>query len=243
MAAKGIRITPAQWKRAVLPGVCFGLNIMLFSMAVTRTSIAHAEFISNLAPLLVVPVGARFFGESVAPRALSWAVTALAGMALVLFNGPAGNSASLGGDALAALAVGTWASYMLLTRAKLGDMDVARFMGAISPIALVVIAPVAIGRGDVLDVSARGWASIAVLGVLSSVLSHGLIVFAQQHVPVAMISILQVAQPALAVGWAFLLVDEQVNAWQLVGGAVVVVSLALFVLTARRMAAAAPPAP
>lgn len=237
MAIRGIRITRAQWKRAILPGVCFGLNITLFFTAITRTSIAHAEFIGGLTPLLVVPIGAKLFGERIAVKALGWALLAIAGMALVLFNGPSTNSATLEGDAITFLAVGTWTSYILLTKANRGDMDVTRFMGAISPIALVVIAPIAIARGGVLDVPAHGWVYIATLGVLTGVLSHGLIVFAQHHVPVATISILQVAQPALAVGWAFVLVDERVDAWQIVGGAIVIASLALFVVTARRVEA------
>lgn len=237
MAIKKVRITRAQWKRAIVPGVCFGLNITLFFTAITKTSIAHAEFIGGLTPLLVVPIGAKVFGERIAVKALAWALVALAGMALVLFNGPSTNSATLEGDAITFLAVGTWTSYILFTKANRGDMDVTRFMGAISPIALLVIAPLAIARGDMLNVPAHGWIYIATLGLLTGVLSHGLIVFAQHHLPVATISILQVAQPALAVGWAFLLVDERVDVWQVVGGAIVVASLALFVVSARRIEA------
>jgi len=235
MAIRGVRISRAQWKRALLPGVCFGLNITLFFTAITKTSIAHAEFIGGLAPLLIVPIGAKLFGERIAVKALGWAAVAVVGMALVLFNGPSSSSASWQGDAITFLAVGTWASYILLTKANRGDMDVVRFMGAVSPIALAVIAPLAISRGDVLDVPAHGWIYIALLGGITGVLSHGLVVFAQHHLPVATISILQVAQPALAVGWAVLLLDEQVDVWQIVGGALVIVSLALFVMTARRL--------
>jgi drug/metabolite transporter (DMT)-like permease len=237
MAAKGIRITRAQWKRAILPGVFFGLNITLFFTAITKTSIAHAEFIGGLTPLLIVPIGAKLFGERIAVKALGWALLAIAGMALVLFNGPSTNSATLAGDAITFLAVGTWTSYILFTKAKRGDMDVTRYMGAVSPIALLVIAPIAIGHGDVLHVPAHGWIYIGTLGLLTGVLSHGLIVFAQHHLPVATISILQVAQPALAVGWAFVLVDERVDSWQIVGGLIVIASLALFVVTARRVEA------
>ena len=237
MAFKGIRITRVQWKRAILPGVSFGLNITLFFTAITRTSIAHAEFIGGLTPLLVVPIGAKLFGERIAVKALGWALVAIAGMALVLFNGPPSNSATIGGDAITFLAVGTWTSYILFTKANRGDMDVTRFMGAISPIALLVIAPIAIGQGDVLDIPAHGWIYIATLALLTGVLSHGLIVFAQHHLPVATIVILQVAQPALAVGWAFLLVDERVDSWQVLGGVIVIVSLALFVVTAKRVEA------
>jgi len=167
---------------------------------------------------------------------------AIAGMALVLFNGPPSSSATWQGDAITFLAVGTWVSYVLFTKANRGDMDVARFMAAVSPIALVVMAPIAIAGGGMLAVPAGGWIYIVLLGGLTGVLSHGLIVFAQHHLPVAMISILQVAQTALAVGWAFLLVDERVDVWQIVGGTIVVISLALFVLTARRGATHRPQA-
>jgi len=237
MAIKGIRITRAQWRRAILPGVCFGLNITLFFTAITRTSIAHAEFIGGLAPLLIVPIGAKLFGERLAGKALGWALVAIVGMALVLFTGPSTNSATVGGDAITLVAASTWTAYVLSTKALRGDMDVTRYMGAITPIALLVIAPIAIGRGDVLDVPAHAWIYIAALALLTGVLSHGLIVFAQHHMPVATISILQVGQPALAVVWAFVLVDERVVAWQIVGGAVVIASLALFIVTARRVEA------
>jgi drug/metabolite transporter (DMT)-like permease len=240
MLLRGIRISPAQWRRALLPGILFGVNIGLFFVAITKTSIAHAEFIGGLAPLFVVPIGARLFGEHIAAKALAWAAVAVAGMALVLFTGPPSNSATVGGDLITLLAVGTWTGYVLLTKANRGDMDVVQYMGAITAIALVVLAPYAIATGDALDVPAHGWISIAALGVLTGVMSHGLIVFAQQHLPVAMISILQVAQPALAVGWSYVLIDEHVDVWQLVGGGVVVVSLALFVVTARRIAAGRP---
>lgn len=239
MAVRRIRITPAQWKRAILPGVAFGLNITLFFTAITKTSIAHAEFIGGLTPLLVVPIGAKLFGESIAAKALGWALVAIVGTALVLFNGPSSSSATVGGDAITFLAVGTWTSYILFTKANRGDMDTTRFMGAVSPIAaLAVIAPIAIASGNVLEVPARGWIYIVTLAGLTGVLSHGLVVFAQHHLPVTTIVILQVAQPALAVGWAFMLVDERVDGWQVVGGVIVVVSLALFVITSRRVEAA-----
>jgi drug/metabolite transporter (DMT)-like permease len=45
---------------------------------------------------------------------------------------------------------------------------------------------------------------------------------------------LQVAQPALAVGWAFLLLDEEIRPIQLVGMALVVIGLALFTWSSQR---------
>jgi drug/metabolite transporter (DMT)-like permease len=64
-----------------------------------------------------------------------------------------------------------------------------------------------------------------------------LLVFAQHHLPVATIGVMQVAQPAIAVGWAWLLLGESVVAVQLPGMALVIVGLVAFTVAAQRRVA------
>ena len=85
--------------------------------------------------------------------------------------------------------------------------------------------------------SARGWLVVAILTLLTGMLSHGCIVFAQQHIPVATIGIMQTAQPALAVLFGFLILGEAVRAPQVVGMVLVVSGLALFTVSSQRAAA------
>jgi drug/metabolite transporter (DMT)-like permease len=42
--------TAAAWRTAAVPGLFFGANIALFFTAITKTSIAHAEFIGAMTP-------------------------------------------------------------------------------------------------------------------------------------------------------------------------------------------------
>ena len=51
------------WVLVAPAGLFFGVNISLLFTAVTKTSIAHVEFIATMTPLLVVPAGAYFFNE------------------------------------------------------------------------------------------------------------------------------------------------------------------------------------
>ena len=60
------------WRRVLLPAIFFGANITLFFTAVTKTSVAHAEFIAALAPLLLVPAGALLFDEQPNCTAIAW---------------------------------------------------------------------------------------------------------------------------------------------------------------------------
>lgn len=55
--------TRQTWLRVMPAGIFFGSNIAIFFTAITRTSIAHAEFIAALSPLLLLPAGALIFKE------------------------------------------------------------------------------------------------------------------------------------------------------------------------------------
>ncbi len=100
------------------------------------------------------------------------------------------------------------------------------------PIGLLTAGPIAaiIAGADVFGLSAKGWLVVAILTLLTGMLSHGCIVFAQQHIPVATIGIMQTAQPALAVFFAFLVLGEEVRPPQVLGMALVMAGLALFTL-------------
>ena len=114
-----------------------------------------------------------------------------------------------------------WTAYVVSTRHFRRQMDVATFMATVSPIAAVAVLPLAIANGDVFGMSGTGWTYMLILTFLSGVAAHGLMVFAQKTIPIGTIGIAQVAQPALAVVWSFLLLGERVGGRQVVGIAVV----------------------
>src|SRR6185436_17457323 len=101
------------------------------------------------------------------------------------------------------------------------NMDVATFMATICPIATLAVLPLAIAHGDVAGLSATGWTFTLILTFTSGVVAQGLMVYAQKTVQIGTIGIAQVAQPALAVVWSFLLLGEVVNGRQVAGIAIV----------------------
>ena len=92
--------TALTWKRVLVPAIFFGANITLLFTAVTKTSVAHSEFISSLSPLLLVPAGALLFKERPDWTAMRWGLVSLVGIVIVLFFGPAKGTATVGGDLL-----------------------------------------------------------------------------------------------------------------------------------------------
>jgi drug/metabolite transporter (DMT)-like permease len=234
LVARGGRPSWTTTRKLALPGAFFGLNLSLFFVAVSHTSIAHAEFLGALTPLILIPAGARLFHERVDPRSLGWGALALAGMALVLFAGPAKGAAKLSGDLIVLCAVLGWAGYLLSAKRARVRYDVVELMAGVTPIATLAIVPVLVADGTDLALPWRGWLVVGLLTFLTGLGAHGLVVFAQRAVPVATIGMLQVAQPALAVAWAFVLLDEQIRPIQLVGMGMVLLGLALFTWSSQR---------
>lgn len=230
----------ATWKSVLPAGLFFGFNISTFFVAIGKTSIAHAEFLTSLTPFVLVPAGFVVFRERPNWRALCWVIPALCGLAIVLFTGPSSSGATPTGDLLALLVVVTWVGYLLTGRRARASVGVIDFMSTVMPLALLSATPVALLQaGDELwPVSARGWLVIAVLTVLTGMLAHGLIASAQRAVPVATIGIVQVMQPALAVCWAFVILGERIRWSQVPGMVLVITGMVGFLLTDQRRAGA-----
>jgi drug/metabolite transporter (DMT)-like permease len=221
-------------RRAALPGIFFGLDIAFFYLGATHNSVANAEMISAMTPFIVVPLGAKFFGERLNSKALIFAVFAIGGVAIVLFTAPTNGDASVRGSIFGMIALACWAGYISGTRRVRGEMDVASYMAAMTPVATLAVLPLAVLHGHMVSITAHGWEYTVMLTFMTGVLAHGLMVFAQSTIPIGSIGIAQIAQPALAALWSFLLLGETLRGSQFVGMAVVLAGLLGFVLLNQR---------
>ncbi len=230
----GRRVTVADVRQVLVPGVFFGLNLAVFFAGATHNSVANAALIGSLAPFLIVPVGAWLFGEYIEPRALLFALVAFGGTALVLLSAPPNGDASLEGNVFGVIAMLLLVGYVASTKHFRRGMDVTTFMAAICPIATVAVLPLALAHGDVFGLSRTGWTYMLILTFTSGIAAQGLLVFAQKTIQIGTIGIAQVAQPALAVVWSFLLLGEVVNDRQVAGIATVMAGLLAFVVVHQR---------
>jgi drug/metabolite transporter (DMT)-like permease len=235
LAVQGRRVTVADLRRTVPLGLLFGFNISLFFTGVRMTRVANVEFIGTLTPVLIVPLAAITLGERLRARVVVSGLLALAGVAVVLLGSPkvAGDD-NLTGDLLAAGAVATWAVYLLAARKVRQTMDTSVFMAGMTLGAILGAAPVAVGTGDLFSLPAKGWVAVGVLAVLSGVVAHGLLTWAQRHVPLSTLSMMQLAQPGLATFWAWVVLGEAIAAVQVLGMALVLVGVGSIALDAAR---------
>ena len=203
----------ATW-RAVLPaGLFFGFNIaLIFTAITTRASPTPSSSppsarcsSSRLARSSSASNRTRGPWRGVPCRSSAWPSCS--------FLGGSQGGASVGGDALVLVVVVHLGRYLLTSRRARATVDVVDFMTTVMSVGLLTAAPIAlILDGDELwPLAAKGWVAVALLSVLTGMLAHGLIVAAQRDVDVGTIGILQVAQPALAVVWSYILLGEEIR--------------------------------
>jgi drug/metabolite transporter (DMT)-like permease len=237
-------------------GVC-GIAMVqwLYFVAIARMPVGVALLLEYTAPLMVA-LWVRFArGEQVRSRVWVALALCLFGLALVaqVWDGLTldriGVLAALG--AAAALA-----TYYLMGEAGLGQRDPVSLMGWIftfSAILWAIVKPWWRFPFDVLDdeVALPGGlaghtvtvgALSAWVVLLGTVAAFGLVLLAVGRVGAARVGILGMLEPVLSALVAWWVLSEQLATVQLVGGAVVLVGVAL-AETARRRAVDAPSAP
>jgi inner membrane transporter RhtA len=235
-----LRISERRWlhwddvRAALVPGVLFGLNIMVFFTGVTRTSVPHAEFIGTMTPFLLVPVGIVLFNEQFRPLVALCALVSVGGLALVLFGGAASSGATLTGDLIVVAAVCCWAAYLTASRQVRRGRSVSAIMAGMMPTATLVTLPLPLLRGDLTTVTDRAIPFILLLAVSTGTAAHGLVVYAQQHLAMSKFTLMQVVQPAIATLWAVLLLNASLSGWQVIGMAIVLAGQVAMTVAGRR---------
>jgi drug/metabolite transporter (DMT)-like permease len=207
-------------RQTMVPGLLFACNIGLFFTAATKTPIAHVEFIGALTPVIMVPLAARRLGERVSARVLVLGIVALGGIGLILFAKGSAPS-NLVGDALCAVAVLAWICYLLTTREVRSRLGTPFFMAGMSTWAFIGSIPVALFLGAQPEnrfiPDGRAWLLILFMALVAGVTSHGLITWAQQRTPVSTITLIQLGQPGIGAFWAWLFLNQQLVAVQVLG--------------------------
>jgi len=231
-----LRGTRLSWRivRASAPGgALFALDVALFFTALKTTTIANANIISSLQPVLVALVVGKLFGERLDRTFFLWTAVALVGVVAVLTGSAASNddTHSLYGDLLALAATCSWAAFFVASKQARTTLTSLEYLAGLLAVAWIVITPVALVARTPLAVPDAGtWVVILLIALVSGGLGHWLMNWAHGHIPLATASLLTLVIPVAAVATSALVLDETITVQQVVGIAVVVGALAMVIV-------------
>ena len=205
-----------------LTGLFFAGDLLLWHLAIMRTSIANATFFATMAPLWVV-----IFGWLVLRQRVDRAT--LAGLLLCMIGGSALIYQSLGLDASYAvgdaLGIGTgvfFGLYFLAVGAARKETGAARVTFEMSLITIaILLAAALVFEGDIMPVTAEGWGVLLALALVSHAGGQGLLSVALGRLPTVFSSLVIFLEAVAAAGFAWVLHDEPVSLLQAIGGAVI----------------------
>ena len=214
--------------------VAITLEIALFFTAIQRTTVANVTVIGSLVPLLLAGIAVRRYGERIPPAVVVASIIGLAGVAAVVYGSTAAVGWSLGGDALAVIALLFFAAYFVLgkeARRSLAAISLQTYTMLIGVPVLVVVCLLTIGT--VAPPPADQWVYPIGLVALPTT-GHLLVNWAHQHVTLTFTSLMTLAVPVLSAIGAWLAFREALTTMQVAGMAVVLTVLAFVVVEGER---------
>ena len=218
-------------RKALLPGLLFAFSIITGFAAIKMTSIANATLVTTLQPVLVLFVAPRLFGEKITAQKLLFSFTSMFGVLVVVLAAASSSGAHLNGDIVAVINVFIWTGYFVLAKTRRVDgIHSWSFIAAVFVWAGVVIFPFSvITSNDLGAMTGKDWWCVIGMSVGPGLIGHGLMTWSQSHVDVSLASLLGLLSPVISAVLAWVLLDQALTAWQLVGGIIVLISLALLV--------------
>lgn len=216
----------AGW-RGLASGICFGVMMTGFMLALARTSVANVMMLMASAPFFAALLAWAVLGER--PHAAVWiAMLAAAGGIALMVAGDLGRGALAGNLLALVIALAAAANIVVLRRARDVNMIPAIAIGGIA--AALVSLPFANHAG----VAGANLVLIFVLGVVQLGAGAILYIFGARHLPAAEVTLIAMLESVLAPLWVWLILDEAPTLHVLIGGGMVLAAVAALTLYAAR---------
>lgn len=197
----------------------YGGNAILFLLAISYTSVAHLLFLFATAPLFAALLSLVFLRESVPLATWLAIVASTGGILLVVEEGLA--QGSWLGDVLALAAAATMGAIFVGIRHTGKNMFTAPAVGGLASAAVAL--PWV--ESFALDGAQLGY--LALDGALVMPVALGLMAIGPRYLPAPQVSLFLLLETVLGPLWVWLALGESTSAYSILGGAVVVATLAL----------------
>lgn len=205
--------------------VIFAVGTVFFILSLGLTKVANTLFIVSSAPLFAALISWLFLGERPPVRTWIAIACALFGIAVIASGSIEQGERSLLGDlAAVAAALSMAGSFSIARHARARTLVPAMGLAGLvtAVLAIPLAAPLSIAAADVL------W--LATMGLVVLPLGFGLMTVGPRYLPASEVSLLLLLEAVLGPFWVWLALGEHPGATGLVGGAIVLGTLAIFAL-------------
>ena len=224
----GAKLNDKLFRSVLVPGILFGVSTIFGFTAITTTSVANATIIGNISTAMVLFVAPRFLNEKISKSQVLLAFTSFAGVATIVFGAGNTGGSSLFGDSLALVNALTWTVYFISSkRRRVDGVDTWQFLFGVSVIQVFVVVPYALlTSNDILQITWRDLSFLIAMTLFSGTIGHSFMLWAQKYVDASVSSLILLLGPVISSAGAWLVYGQQISLVQVIGGAIVLASLA-----------------
>ena len=224
----GAKINDKLFRSVLVPGILFGVSTIFGFTAITTTSVANATIIGNISTAMVLFVAPRFLNEKISKSQVVLALTSFAGVATIVIGAGNTGGSSLFGDALALVNALTWTAYFISSkRRRVDGVDTWQFLFGVSVIQVFIVVPYALlTSNDILQITWRDLGFLIAMTLFSGTIGHSFMLWAQKYVDASVSSLILLLGPVISSAGAWLVYGQQISFVQVIGGAIVLASLA-----------------
>ncbi len=213
----------------------FALGNLCFVLALDRTSVANVLVLLAIMPLFAALLGRLVLGERLPRKTLLAILAALTGVLVVA--GESLGEPTLTGDLTAMAAALCYAAFFVLVRRR-PEIDVipAVALGGLAAALLAALASLLPGHG-LSDLAALEWRQvlwILLMGLVVQSLSFACIVTGPRYISAAEVSLLMLLEAVFGPIWVWLVLAEEPPNATLIGGAIILATLAWHSLATRK---------
>lgn len=212
----------------VLCGVCFGLDIGVWNIAIQGSTATQATLLGNLAPVWV-GMGSYFFLQ-IKPTINFWIGTLLALIGMITLVGiDVFVNLSFDIPFLFSILSGLlYATYILMSKKVLEQVGVVSFMAYSIGVSTLFLAGLNLVAGSAFTgFSMQGWLTLFVQGIVCQLLAWLLISFATQNMRATRVSLSLLSQALFAALLAWYFLDEAISLQMLIGGCIILVGIGI----------------
>ncbi|HEY5800083.1 MAG TPA: DMT family transporter [Burkholderiaceae bacterium] len=212
----------------LLAGIYFAGDMGLWHLSLHYTTVSNATLLSNMAPVFIALWMAWRYSHRFTPAFLTGMLIALTGAVMLVAPSAGMDRSKLLGDCLGLSTAVFYAAYQLAIKDARGSYSTARLMAWSTTITALVLLPFALFMpGAFWPASAAGWVPLIGLALIAQIGGQTVIAYALAHLPAALSSVSLLIQPLTAGIAAWIIFNEVLGPWQIVGGAVLLAGIYL----------------
>lgn len=224
-----------DWLMAIISGAFLALHFILWFESLNYTSVASSVVLVTLQPLFAFIGTYFFFGERFSVAAVISMFITIIGSMIIGWGDFQISGMALFGDILALLGAVTVTVYFMIgqqLRRRLSLMTYTFIVYASSTVVLIIYNLVLQNNFVSYDLPTWGW--FLALAIFPTFLGHTILNWTLKWVSTSTISMAIVFEPIGASILAYLILGEMITSSQMLGGAIVIFGLFLFIVSTTR---------